>query len=312
MGKDAARPTGASEGIVDRRGKRIILPTPPKRVIALGPSVSETVIALEALDRLVGRSRFCNSVPELQKVPDMGGIADPSLEKILEARPDLVIGLEFLPEATAATLEKSGIPVALFDFSTWKQVSSSILSIGSLLGGESAEKSQEISSRLNGSLAEAANNLGTKHGEKKLKTLVMFDAEKPYSAGGDSYLGVMLRAFGADNIADKANSDWPELSRESVLEFDPEFILVLVAPEEVPGAARKVAQWRDDSYWSQLKAVKTGRVTVLRNSNLIVPGPGLISGILVLSAAMYPDYYTEKADTMEKGGEMLRPLATAK
>src|SRR5262245_42489633 len=82
-------PGQVPQGVLVRRGKEIKLPAAPKRIVALGPSVSETVVALGALDRLVGRSRFCNRSPELQKVPDMGGISDPSLEKLLETRPDL-------------------------------------------------------------------------------------------------------------------------------------------------------------------------------------------------------------------------------
>jgi iron complex transport system substrate-binding protein len=272
--------------VKDRRGKEIRLAAPPKRIVTLGPSVTETVVALGAADRLVGRSKFCTYPPEIQKVPDMGGITDPSLELLLATQPELVISLGFLPERTAQTLEQSGIPVALFDFSTWPQVIESIESINTLL--QAQEPPSTLRTTLACLLPEMGQRVFESRGERKLKTLVTLDPDHIYSAGGKSYLGEILRVLGTENAADQATSDWPELSRESVLQFDPERIIVLVGAQDLPAAEKKTATWPKDPFWSQLSAVKNGKVTVLDHWPLIVPGPRLESGIPVLMEALYP------------------------
>src|SRR5215831_8797866 len=68
-------------------------PKPPanvRRVVTLAPSLSETLIALGAADRLVGVSRF-DDFPEVSKLPRVGGFLDPSVEAVLALKPDLVL-----------------------------------------------------------------------------------------------------------------------------------------------------------------------------------------------------------------------------
>src|SRR5712675_1896591 len=65
---------------------------PPTRIVSLSPNTTETLFALGAGDRLVGRSRFCDYPPEVRNIPSVGGYVDPSLEAILALAPHLVVG----------------------------------------------------------------------------------------------------------------------------------------------------------------------------------------------------------------------------
>src|SRR5260370_713202 len=67
-------------------------PKPPanvRRVVTLAPSLSETVIALGAADRLVGVSRF-DEFPEVSKLPRVGGFVEPSVEAVVSPQPELL------------------------------------------------------------------------------------------------------------------------------------------------------------------------------------------------------------------------------
>src|SRR5438309_5001124 len=64
----------------------------PARIVSLSPSTTETLFALGAGERLVGRSRFCDYPPEVRRIPSVGGYVDASLEAILALAPDLVVG----------------------------------------------------------------------------------------------------------------------------------------------------------------------------------------------------------------------------
>src|SRR3954471_14515333 len=62
------------------------------RVVSLSPNTTETLFAVGAGNRVVGRSRFCDYPPEVLRIPSVGGYVDPSLETILGLAPDLVVG----------------------------------------------------------------------------------------------------------------------------------------------------------------------------------------------------------------------------
>ena len=62
----------------------------PRRIVALAPSSVEIIFALGAGDRVVGVGRFCDYPPEVVGLPQLGGLRDPDLERILALAPDLL------------------------------------------------------------------------------------------------------------------------------------------------------------------------------------------------------------------------------
>jgi ABC-type Fe3+-hydroxamate transport system substrate-binding protein len=76
--------------LIDDLGRTVLLARPPQRVVSLVPSDTHSVIALGALDRLVGRTTYCES-PEAHAVATVGGTKDVDVDAVLAAAPDLVI-----------------------------------------------------------------------------------------------------------------------------------------------------------------------------------------------------------------------------
>ena len=92
-GAPAATVRAAGVEITDDGGRVVRLATPARRVISLIPSATETLVALGAADRVVGRTRY-DVAPEIASRPSVGGGLDPSVEAIVGLRPDVVIGWE--------------------------------------------------------------------------------------------------------------------------------------------------------------------------------------------------------------------------
>lgn len=53
----------------DPLGREVSLPEDPRRVVALAPSITEIVFALEEQDRLKGVTRYSDFPPEALKYP---------------------------------------------------------------------------------------------------------------------------------------------------------------------------------------------------------------------------------------------------
>ncbi len=76
----------------DDRAREIYLPRPPRRVVSLVPSETETLFALGLGDRVVGRTRYCvEPADRVAAVPEVGGTKDPDVDAISALEPDLVL-----------------------------------------------------------------------------------------------------------------------------------------------------------------------------------------------------------------------------
>jgi ABC-type Fe3+-hydroxamate transport system substrate-binding protein len=88
--------------LTDDLGRTLVFHHAPKRVVSLVPSDTHNLIALGAADRLVGRTRYCES-PEAAAVPVVGGTKDVDVDAVVALAPNLVIANQ--EENTRAALE---------------------------------------------------------------------------------------------------------------------------------------------------------------------------------------------------------------
>ena len=100
--------------IVDALGRDIWVKARPKKIISLAPSLTQTIFALGAFDRLVGRTRFCLWPPEAQKVKSIGGLAVPEIESMVVLAPDLVLATTLTSIEVVQQIEALGMPIATF------------------------------------------------------------------------------------------------------------------------------------------------------------------------------------------------------
>ncbi len=116
LGPAAMHAHAAGIRLEDDRGITLELQAPAKRIVSLMPSLTETVCALEACDRLVGIDRHANWPASVKGLPQVGGIDDANIERIVALKPDLVL---LRPRSRAAEpLERLGIKVLALDAKT--------------------------------------------------------------------------------------------------------------------------------------------------------------------------------------------------
>jgi len=80
--------------VQDDRGRQIEMPAPPQRIVSLLPSLTESVCALRACARLVGVDRFSNWPHSVRKLPQLGGLEDTQIERLVALKPDVVLVAE--------------------------------------------------------------------------------------------------------------------------------------------------------------------------------------------------------------------------
>lgn len=76
----------------DALGREVVLARPPARIVSLVPSETESVVALAGIERLVGRTEWCEEPDgRVESVPTVGGTKTIDVEAVLALEPDLVL-----------------------------------------------------------------------------------------------------------------------------------------------------------------------------------------------------------------------------
>ncbi|HLP99668.1 MAG TPA: helical backbone metal receptor, partial [Candidatus Limnocylindria bacterium] len=100
----------------DEMGRPVRVPQPVRRIISLAPSLTETVFALGAGDRLAGDTDYCDYPAAAVNKPKVGGVINPSIEKIVALHPDLVLVAKSINRReTVLALEQLGMAAYVTD-----------------------------------------------------------------------------------------------------------------------------------------------------------------------------------------------------
>ena len=252
----AARAAGE---IVDDAGQRTRLDAAPARVVSLLPSLTETVCALGACERLVGVDRYSNWPASMQKLPQLGGGLDPNIEAVVAARPDVV--LTGTSSRAAVRLRALGLKVVALEPRTRADQRRVTRLLGRLLRVDGADA---LVQRIDDGVAAAAAALpGAARGRR-----VYYEVDAaPHAAGRGTFIDELLQALGLVNIIDAGLGPYPRINPELVVRADPD--LVMVSQQGAAELARRPG-------WARLRALRGGHVCefdAAQRDILVRPGP---------------------------------------
>jgi ABC-type Fe3+-hydroxamate transport system substrate-binding protein len=198
----------------DDLGAEVPLAAPPRRVVSLVPSLTETV-AVSAPGLLVGATDYCIHPADLD-VARVGGSKYPSVAGVLELAPDLVLANaeENRPEDVAA-LRAAGVPVWVTFPRTVDEAFGSLARMLSMLGvGAPA-------------WLEEARRVWAAPPEYALRVVVPVWRRPWIVLGGQTFAGDLLARLGLVNVYTDAADRYP---RPALADF-PDCDLV-VLPDE--------------------------------------------------------------------------------
>jgi iron complex transport system substrate-binding protein len=252
-------------------------PAPARRIVSLNPSLTATLIALGARDRLVGVDDYSvRQQPEARALPAVGGLFNPSLEAILGLTPDLVV---LVPSAQQrelrARLEELGVAVLELPNITLDELLASIEKLGERVGHSAAARARVAAIRSAWRSAEEASAK-----RPRVKTVLVLQRDPLYVVGRGSFIDAMLAAAGAENLANTFAEPYPRAALEWLIAAAPELILDASEDPEEPAA-----YW---ARWRSLPAVRMGRVQRVAASEVTLPGPFPDRSLALLSAAIHP------------------------
>jgi len=248
------------------------LPTPAahSRIVSLVPATTEIIFALGAGDRVVGRTHWDGWPPEVLQVPDLGDGIRPSIETVLNARPDLVVLYATGDNRDAAVaLRGAGVTVISLRLDRIIDFERATTILGDQLGAQA--QGRAVIDSVRGTLLRVRN--ATRALEQP--TVFMLSWETPLmTIGSGSFLTELVEIAGGRNVFGDLEGPSPQVSFEEVLRRNPQYIL---GRPETAGKLGASERWRG------LPAVREGRVLVM--DTVLVGRPGVRLGEAAVSLA---------------------------
>jgi len=265
--------------VLDDRGKEILIPKEPERIVVLLPLYAQILVDLGLAGRIVGLASSPDNPPELLGLAEVGPTFAPSLERIVALTPDLVLGgwgevrerLETLGIVVLTAGGPEGWIRGVLD------VLEAIRTVGKAVGAE------EKAERMIGKICEEIVRVEAQIlGRPKISVAFLYlpAPDSPaYAAGaGTPEHELILRAGGENVLSDL--SGYPLVSLETLIMRDPEVILTDPAQVDHFFASRVL---------SRIKAVQTGRVYGFPAAE--VTSTRLAQALLRLAKLLHPEVF---------------------
>ena len=282
-GKSLRQNSVASREITDDAGRRVSLPERVDRLISLAPNLTEIVFAVGGGDRLVGNTTYCDYPAQAKTIAKVGDSMQPSLERIIALRPQVVlISTASQLETFTQQLKDRNIAVFVTDPHDLEGIFRSMEHVGQILG--QTEQANELVKTLRDRVTAVEQAVQR---SKPVRVFYQVSGEPLYAAGRDSYVTDLLRRAGAVSVTADVPGAWLKYSNESALAAKPEAI-ILPTGGSMGAANATVAEALRNS-----PAARDGRVYKINDDHLARPGPRVVDGIETMARALHPEAFSQ-------------------
>lgn len=243
----------------------------PQRIVCLTEETTETLYLMGEEDRIVGISGFTVRPPRARKEkPKVSAFISAKIDKILDLRPDLVLGFSDMQADIAAELVRAGVEVYVFNQRTVQGILDMILRLGALIGTE--HKALALIARFEGRLSEVA---ALSEGKKIPK--VYFEEWDEPRISGIGWVSELIGIAGGEDC-------FPERAREQGAKgriIADDDLIINAAPDIIVGSwcGKKFRPERVCARpgWESIPAVRDGAVHEIKSPEILQPGPAALT-----------------------------------
>jgi len=266
--------------VVDSYNRTVIIEKEPKRIITIAPNITEGIYALGKGSALVGRSDYDDYPTQALKVASVGSLLQPSIEKIVELKPDVVIASTHFDKAVVKKLESLNIKViVLYGEESFAGVYDTMTKLGQIVNAN--EKSQTVISDMKKKVADITSKV--KDAKKPTVYYVAgFGKSGDFTAGKDTFIGNMIEIAGGKNAADDSIG-W-KYSVEKLVEKNPDMLICSKFFDSKKGIQTTTG-------YKDLKAVKNGKLLEVDDNTIVRQGPRLAEGLEAMAKLIHPEFF---------------------
>ena len=254
----------------------------PERIVCLTEEPTEVLYALGEQDRIVGISGFTVRPPQARKEkPRVSAFTSARIERILDLRPDLVIGFSDIQADIAAALIRAGVEVWISNHRSVAGIRAYILRLGAMVGANA--RAQEYLAGIDQHIASVSDRAL----RLPRRPRVYFEEWDEPMISGIAWVSELINIAGGDDI-------FPERAASSLAKgriiADPSEVIA-AAPDLILGSwcgkRFRPEQVRQRPGWDSIPAVRARRLFEIPSPIILQPGPAaLTAGLSALASAI--------------------------
>jgi iron complex transport system substrate-binding protein len=244
----------------------------PERIVCLTEETTETLYLLGEERRIVGISGYTVRPPRARREkPRVSAFLSARNEKILELKPDLVLGFSDLQADIARDLAKAGLNVVLFNQRSVDEILSMILTLSSMVGA--VDRGMQLIAGLETNLTHMRNRAKA----FPRRPRVYFEEWDEPMISAIRWVSELIEIAGGEDVFKELSFSQAATGRivrdgRLVVERQPEVIFgswcgKKYRPERV--AARPG--------WHEVPAVKAGHLYEVKSAEILQPGPAALT-----------------------------------
>lgn len=265
--------------ITDQAGHKVTINKQPKHIASVTEGTDEILTGLVPKNKLAlvtsqsADPTYSNVTDLVKGIPQ---IPSANAEKIIAAKPDLVLLASYTKQGIVDQIEQANIPVYEFsDFNSINEIEKNIKVVGQLVGEK--QKASAMVQTMQNKIKAISKAV---QGQKKLSVLNY--SSYGYAAGKNTTVDEMIEKAGGVNAA-KGLNGWQKISDEEIEKLNPDVILTADSDK---GFDKKVLS---DAALQDVNAVKDKRVVVVNDADLSSVSQYIVKGISDIAHDLYPD-----------------------
>lgn len=245
-------------------------PRYPRRVVCMTEETTEVLYRIGAGELVVGVSGFTVRPPEARKKPRVSSFLDANFERILELKPDLVLGFSDLQADIGRELCKRGVPVYLFNQRSLAEILQTVRLTGALVGR--AEASEALAVELEKNLerhSDAAQSLPR-------RPRIFFEEWHEPLISGIRWCSELVEVVGGEDVCQESRASQGAKGRifepAEVARRNPEGVIASWC-----GRKAKREKIASRPGWERVRAVVDDQLYEVRSSYILQPGPAALT-----------------------------------
>jgi len=266
--------------LTDKYSNQVIIEEAPQTIISMSPELTEIIYALEAGDKMIGRSFYCNFPEAAQEVTDYGTLFDLNVESIVAAQPDLIFLSSMASEDLVQTLRDQALTVVILDKDeSFEGTYAYMEVVASILDKE--VQGQALIKGIQATINEVQSAV---EGLERPTMYYVVYAGDGYdsTATGDTFIHGMIGLAGGDNVA-KEGTGW-SYSVETLVEQDPYYV-ICGSGEETKVRIQGLEGYKD------LTAIKEERLFQVNEDMFSRQGPRVGEAVKALAEILHPEAF---------------------
>jgi len=264
----------------DILNRNVTINYPPKRVISIAPSITETLFAIGLDEEIVGVTEYCDYPPKAREKVKIGGYYTPSFEVIVSLKPDLVVAIADGPnEAHIEKFNKLDIPCFVVKPKTVNEIIETMDILAQVTGKKAIAKEtiDNIKQRVK-KIDKLVEDVPMK---ERLKVFYGLDHTDLYTTGKNTFANDLIVRAGGINIA-ADSTGWFKYSLESLVLKNPDVIVTGKSGNETHEDI--AGMWKK---YKMLPAVAKNRICTVEGNWLNRPGPRAIDALEKIVEFLY-------------------------